>query len=334
MSKFEKTLNSMTISEKAINVKNLHKTYRNGLKALSGVSFDIDYGEIFGLLGPNGAGKSSTIRILATLSKMSSGKVKICGKTLKSNEGDARKNFGYVAQSSGVDQWATGKENLILQAQMERVPNKLIDLRVTELLDWMNLIEASSKLVKSYSGGMKRRLEIAMGLIHQPKILFLDEPTAGLDPESRKSLWLDLKRLQKEQKMTVLITTHYLEEADYLCDRIAIIDQGIVITEGTPEYLKADISGDTITLKIHEKLDVALPVIQSIEGVTSVSKNDQYINVKVTNGSKLIPKIISLLEKKLITVNSLSYSNPSLDDVYFKHTGKHYTAKDAIKNIK
>ncbi|MCX8232139.1 MAG: ATP-binding cassette domain-containing protein, partial [Alphaproteobacteria bacterium] len=219
----------------AILVENLTKTYKGGVKALQGVSFSVGQGEIFGLLGPNGAGKSTTVRILSTLTQADGGRAEIGGHDVMHAAAGVRRSIGYVAQSTGVDRWATGRENLTLQAQMLRVPRSIVRARVSEMLAWMDLTEPADKLVNTYSGGMKRRLEIAMGLVHDPKVLFLDEPTTGLDPETRRALWLDLKRLRTERNVTVLLTTHYLEEADTLCDRLSIVDHGRVVVEGTPD---------------------------------------------------------------------------------------------------
>jgi ABC-2 type transport system ATP-binding protein len=229
-----------------ISVENLCKTYRNGVKAVDGLSLRIESGEIFGLLGPNGAGKSTTVRVLATLTAPDSGVVQVAGCDVLGDPHGVRRRIGYVAQASGVDKWATGRENLTLQAQLQRVPSATITARVEEVLKWLDLLDASDRIVKTYSGGMKRRLDLGMGLIHQPHVLFLDEPTTGLDPETRAALWRDLRRLRQEQKLTVLITTHYLDEADQLCDRLAIIDHGKVVVTGSPAELKKKVGGDTV----------------------------------------------------------------------------------------
>ena len=228
----------------AISVETLVKTYGNGVKAVADLSLNVERGEIFGLLGPNGAGKSTTVRILATLTTPDSGSVHVAGCDALANPHEVRRRIGYVAQTSGVDKWATGRENLVLQAQLQRVPASGISGRVLEILKWVNLEEAANRVVKTYSGGMKRRLDVAMGLVHEPEVLFLDEPTTGLDPETRASLWRDLRRLKRERQLTVLLTTHYLEEADQLCDRLAIIDHGRVAATGTPAELKKKVGGE------------------------------------------------------------------------------------------
>ena len=232
----------------AIAVENISKTYRNGVKAVDGLSLSVEQGEIFGLLGPNGAGKSTTVRILATLTTPDSGSGQVAGCDVLAQPQQVRRRIGYVAQASGVDKWATGRENLILQAQLQRVPPSGISARVSEILKWLDLEEAADRVVKTYSGWMKRRLDLGMGLVHKPEVLFLDEPTTGLDPETRAALWRDLRRLKREQKLTVLLTTHYLEEADQLCDRLAIIDQGRRVVLGTPAELKERVGGAGVSL--------------------------------------------------------------------------------------
>ncbi len=314
----------MQKKEIAINVENLTKIYKNGVKAISGVSFSVNYGEIFGLLGPNGAGKSSTVRILSTLSNLTDGNAYVAGYDVSKFPTKVRLSTGYVAQSTGVDAWATGKENLILQAQLERVPRKKINDRVKFLLEWVGLSSVSKKLVNTYSGGMKRRLEIAMGLVHEPQVLFLDEPSTGLDPESRRKLWDDLKYLQKQNKITVLLTTHYLEEADHLCDRIAIIDKGKVVTEGTPNELKSKISSDIVTLEIESDINLAADVLKNLQGVNSTNVDTDKIIILVNNGKKILPSMIVELQKKSINVLSLSFNSPTLDDVYLKFTGHRF----------
>ena len=258
--------------------------------------------------------------ILSTLSNLTDGNAYVAGYDVSKFPTKVRLSTGYVAQSTGVDAWATGKENLILQAQLERVPRKKINDRVKFLLEWVGLSSVSKKLVNTYSGGMKRRLEIAMGLVHEPQVLFLDEPSTGLDPESRRKLWDDLKYLQKQNKITVLLTTHYLEEADHLCDRIAIIDKGKVVTEGTPNELKSKISSDIVTLEIESDINLAADVLKNLQGVNSTNVDTDKIIILVNNGKKILPSMIVELQKKSINVLSLSFNSPTLDDVYLKFT--------------
>jgi ABC-2 type transport system ATP-binding protein len=308
----------------AISCENLEKTYKNGVKALSGVSFRVRPGEIFGLLGPNGAGKSTTVRILATLTRPDGGKASVAGCDVAGNPAGVRLRIGFVAQASGVDKWGTGRENLTLQARLMRVPPGGIAERVRTLLEWVNLTEPADRIVKTYSGGMKRRLDLAMGLVNEPAVLFLDEPTTGLDPETRAALWRDLKRLNKERNLTVLLTTHYLEEADHLCDRLAIVDHGRVVIEGTPSELKAGISGDTVSLEIGEESARAAGMIRPLAGVLEALADGSRVIARVEQGASAMPVLITALERAGITVRSSTLSRPTLDDVYLRHTGRRF----------
>ena len=222
----------------AIEVSDLRKTYAGGVEALRGVSFAVAAGEVFGLLGPNGAGKSTAVRILATLSAPTGGSARVAGFDVAREGYQVRRRIGYVAQASGVDPTATGRENLILQGRLHRLPGSELGRRVGELLDLFDLAGAADRPAGGYSGGMKRRLDLAMGLVHRPAVLFLDEPTTGLDPESRAVVWREVRRLAAGG-LTLLLTTHYLEEADQLAARLAIVDQGRVVAAGTPAELKA-----------------------------------------------------------------------------------------------
>lgn len=311
----------------AIVVDNLTKTYKNGVQALSGVSFTVKPGEIFGLLGPNGAGKSTTVRILSTLSQPDGGQAFVAGHNVVSEPQAVRHSIGVVAQSSGVDVWGTGRENLTLQANIQRVPSSEIKDRVSQLLEWVGLSDAADRLVNTYSGGMKRRLDIAIGLVHEPAVLFLDEPTTGLDPESRSALWRDLVRLREERELTVLLTTHYLEEADRLCDRLAIVDHGQVVVEGTPANLKSQILGDTVTIELASQPRAVVDILQPLEGVLEVIPNGTTVITRVTQGATAVPALITALEHAGVTAQAVTLSRPSLDDVYLHHTGHRFTAE-------
>ena len=310
----------------AIDVANLTKTYKNGVRALAGVSFAVREGEIYGLLGPNGAGKSTTVRILVTLTTPDGGTATVAGHNVVTEANAVRHSIGYVAQASGVDKWGTGRENLTLQAQIERVPKVEVRERVKSLLEWVGLTEAADRLVHTYSGGMKRRLDIAMGLVHEPDVLFLDEPTTGLDPESRSALWRDLVRLREERELTVLVTTHYLEEADRLCDRLAIVDHGKVVVEGTPASLKAEIQGDTVTLDVTGNTGPVTKVLQPLPGVLEVIPDGSSVIARVTQGATAVPVLITALERAGITAQAVTLSRPTLDDVYLHYTGHRFTA--------
>jgi ABC-2 type transport system ATP-binding protein len=311
----------------AISVNDLTKTYHNGVEALRGVSFEVKQGEIFGLLGPNGAGKSTTVRILATLTQPGGGRAVVGGHNVVTDPAGVRRSIGYVAQTSGVDRWGTGRENLVLQAQLLRVPSNQIRERVERLLEWVGLTEAAGKLVNTYSGGMKRRVDIAMGLVHEPDILFLDEPTTGLDPETRAALWRDLDELRRDRNLSVLLTTHYLEEADHLCDRLAIIDHGKVVVEGTPNDLKAAIRGDTVILDVNGDTSRAAGALRDLEEVYEVIPNGVSVIASVAHGATAIPQLVTTLERAGIEIQEVTLSRPSLDDVYLQYTGHRYTAE-------
>ena len=227
----------------AIEVAGLRKSYPGGVEAVRGLSFSVRSGEIFALLGPNGAGKSTTVRILATLSAPTSGSARVAGFDVVEQPQEVRRRIGYVAQASGVDLSATGRENLTLQGRLFRLPPPELRTRLNELLELFQLTGAADRPAATYSGGMRRRLDVAMGLIHRPQVLFLDEPTTGLDPESRAVMWKEVKRLA-DGGLTLLLTTHYLEEADQLAQRLAIVDGGRIVTEGTPDELKERLRGD------------------------------------------------------------------------------------------
>ncbi len=315
---------SQASTAEAINVENLTKTYKNDVQALAGVSFSVRQGEIFGLLGPNGAGKSTIVRILATLTQSDGGQAVIAGHDVLNDPAGVRRQIGYVAQASGVDKYGTGRENLTLQAHIQRVPGREIPGRVSSLLEWVGLAEAADRLVNTYSGGMKRRLDIAMGLVHEPAVLFLDEPTTGLDPETRSALWRDLIRLRQERQLTVLLTTHYLEEADRLCDRLAIVDHGQIVVTGTPAELKAQIQGEMVTLDVNGATAQAADLLHSVAGVFEVIPNGAAVIARVAQGATAVPQLINALERAGVNVQAVTLSRPSLDDVYLYHTGHRF----------
>ncbi len=305
----------------AIVTQHLSKTYRNGVKAVDDVSFTVHPGEIFGLLGPNGAGKSTTVRMLATLTMADGGTARVAGFDVRTEAPAVRGRIGYVAQASGVDKYQTGRENLVLQGHLLRMSGRELSARVDELLSMVGLTDAADRTVQTYSGGMKRRLDLAMGLIHRPAVLFLDEPTTGLDPETRAALWQDLERLRREHNLAVLLTTHYLEEADHLCDRLAIIDHGRIVVEGTPAALKSEIRGDAVTLEVDTETEVVAAALKPVDGVIDVIPNGRSVVARVAQGATAIPTLVTVLEQRGVGVQSVSLSRPSLDDVYLHHTG-------------
>ena len=314
----------------AIVAEELRKRYRT-VQALDGVSFSVREGEVFGLLGPNGAGKSTTVRVLTTLTRPNSGRAFVAGEDVLAHPTRVRHAIGYVAQDSGVDWEATGRENLLLQGRIHGMGGAPLHARVAELLGLVGLEEAADRQARGYSGGMKRRLDVAIGLVHRPSVLFLDEPTTGLDPEARAAMWLEVERLAKEHNLTILLTTHYLEEADRLAERVAIVSRGRVVVEGRPEELKAGLRGDSVTVELGDvdgKVEAAVEVVRRIEGASEVSADERQIRTRVPNGAQAIPAILSALESGGFPVASVTTARPSLDDVYLHYTGREFSAED------
>jgi len=309
----------------AIEVEDLHKTYAGGVEALRGISFAVNPGEVFALLGPNGAGKSTTVRILTTLSAPTSGRASVAGLDVVEKPREVRRRIGYVAQASGVDITGTGRENLTLQGHLYRLPAAQLRSRVEELLHLFQLESAADRPAMTYSGGMKRRLDVAMGLVHQPEVMFLDEPTTGLDPESRAVMWKEVRRLAQEG-LTLLLTTHYLEEADQLAQRLAIVDGGRIVAEGTPEELKGRLRGDvaSVDLTDRSRLSEAELVLRGMEDVSDVVVDGTRLFAHVANGARTIPVLLAALEKAGLGVSQVSLARPSLDDVYLTATGHAY----------
>ena len=312
----------------AILAERLVKTYGN-VEALAGVSFAVREGEVFGLLGPNGAGKSTTVRILTTLTRPDGGRATVAGHDVVREPNAVRRSIGYVPQASGVDRDATGRENLMLQARIQRVRGRELRTRVDELLELFSLTEAADRVVRGYSGGMKRRLDVALGLVHRPSVLFLDEPTTGLDPEARAAMWEELERLAARERLTILLTTHYLEEADRLTDRLVIVSRGHVVVEGTPEALKRGLRGDAVTLELADgRRDDAARVVAALAGVRDATLDGRVLRTRVESGARAIPAILSALESNGIAVASVTTARPSLDDVYLHYTGRDFRSED------
>jgi ABC-2 type transport system ATP-binding protein len=314
----------------AIEVRNLEKSYRGGVKALNGLSFQVASGAIFGLLGPNGAGKSTAVKILATLSRPNSGEARVAGYDLLREPDKVRHAIGVVAQRSGVDREATGRENLTLQGQIYGLRGAALKARVSELLERFTLTDAADRVLTGYSGGMQRRLDVAMGLVHRPQVLFLDEPTTGLDPEVRTAMWEEIARLAKEEGLTILLTTHYLEEADSLCDRVAIVDKGAVVVEGTPEQLKAELSGDAILIELAaaEMNGRVLHALDGLGGLREVALDGRRLRARAERGATAVPQVLTALESAGVGVAAVTVSRPSLDDVYLRYAGRSFGDAD------
>jgi ABC-2 type transport system ATP-binding protein len=316
----------------AIAVEGLYKHYK-AVQALDGISFSVRAGEVFGLLGPNGAGKSTTVRVLTTLTRPDSGRALVAGEDVVRHPNRVRAAIGYVAQDSGVDWEATGRENLLLQGRIHGLAGKGLRARVEELLELVGLGEAADRQARGYSGGMKRRLDVALGLVHRPRLLFLDEPTTGLDPEARAAMWVEVERLAEQESLTILLTTHYLEEADRLAERVAIVSRGRVVVEGAPEQLKAGLRGDAVTVELGETLartDEAAEVVRRIEGASEIAAEGTHVRARVPNGAQAIPTILSALDAHGFSVASVTTARPSLDDVYLHYTGRDFAAEDEI----
>jgi len=312
----------------AIVVEGLYKHYGE-VEALKGVSFAVPPGEVFGLLGPNGAGKSTTVRILATLTMPGGGRAEVAGWDVVREPDRVRRSIGYVPQASGVDREATARENLTLQGRVQGMRGSGLRARVADLLDIFGLSDAADRTVRGYSGGMKRRLDVALGLVHRPSVLFLDEPTTGLDPEARAAMWEELERLAGQEQLTILLTTHYLEEADRLADRLAIVSHGVVVVQGAPERLKRDLRGEAVTLELQDGHgNVAAATLGELEGVHEAALDGRLLRARVENGARAIPGIISALEARRIPVASVTTARPSLDDVYLHFTGRDFRSED------
>jgi ABC-2 type transport system ATP-binding protein len=312
----------------AIAVDGLEKRYGK-VQALAGVSFAVRAGEIFGLLGPNGAGKSTCVRVCVTLTRPDAGRAVVAGHDVLREPDAVRRSIGYVPQSSGVDRNATGRENLMLQGRVQQVPRNDLRRRVDELLEQLGLSEAADRVVQTYSGGMKRRLDIGLGLVHRPQVLFLDEPTTGLDPEARAAMWTELEQLAAEESLTILLTTHYLEEADELADRLVIVSHGQVVVEGTPEALKSALRGDAVTLELGDgKVEIAAALVTEIAGVRETTVDGKQLRARVDSGPRSVPTIVSTLESKGIPVAAVTVARPSLDDVYLHYTGRDFRSED------
>jgi ABC-2 type transport system ATP-binding protein len=312
----------------AIVVVGLVKRYKE-VRALDGVSFAVRQGEVFGLLGPNGAGKSTTVRILATLTKADAGRAEVAGHDVRREAGSVRRSIGYVPQDSGIDQYGTGRENLMLQGHVQGMGGVELKQRVIELLDLVGIADAADRIVKTYSGGMRRRLDIALGLVHRPQVLFLDEPTTGLDPEARGQMWTEVGRLARQESLTILLTTHYLEEADELADRLAIVSRGQVVVEGTPPQLKAMLRGDAVHLVLSDgRMDDARRIVERLGATPEKVTDGRTLVARVENGNRALPGILSALDQDGIGVESVGVSRPSLDDVYLHYTGRDFAAED------
>jgi len=313
-----------------IEVKDLVKIYDRRIRAVDGISFTVKEGEIFGFLGPNGAGKTTAINVLTTVLTPTSGTVKVCGYDVVHDSQNVRKNIGVVPQDLTADEDLTGMENILLCAELYGVPKAEARKRAQELLSLVELSDAADRLVETYSGGMRRRLELAAGLINRPRVLFLDEPTLGLDVQTRAAIWKYIRHLKEQYRMTLFVTTHYLEEADSLCDRIAIIDHGKIVKLDTPAALKDSIGGDIIEVAVEGDPAPLVEVLKKIETVREVvCKDDGTCRLKVKSGDKTAPAVINAVSDAGLKLTKIWLSRPTLDEAYLEFTGRSLRHEEA-----
>ena len=328
-----------------IEVRDLVKVYGGETRALDEVTFDVATGELFGFLGPNGAGKTTTIRILATLLRPTSGTARVAGFDVVHDAREVRERLGLAMQTPTLDAFSTGRETLELAGRLHRLPPAEIRRRAEELLELMGLAAAAKKLTGTYSGGMKRRLDLASALMHNPPLLILDEPTEGLDPQSRTALWEELERISA-QGTTMLLTTHYMEEADRLCSRLAIVDNGRIVVEGRPRELKAGIGADTVVLQLSEsggdeeahdangaRVAHVCRVLADMVPCEAVAPHPAGVSLAVPDASAAIPGLLRRLDGDGLQITGLQMSQPSLDDVFMKYTGRHIREEAADQPI-
>jgi len=313
----------------AIEARDLVKTYPGDVRALDGVGFTVPAGTVFGLLGPNGAGKSTTVKILTTLTRADSGTATVAGIDVARHPDRVRRAIGCVFQKAAVDLEATGAENLALQGHLYGLRGAELKRRVGELLDRFGLGTAATRVSRTYSGGMQRKLDVAMGLVHRPRMLFLDEPTTGLDPEARAEMWAEVGQLARDEGLTVLLTTHYLEEADRLADRLAIVDRGTVVAQGSPEELKSELRGDAIVVELaaEQSPDRVRGTLDRLNGsLRDLALDGRTLRARVDSGASAVPAVLAALDAGGIAVASATVARPSLDDVYLRYAGRAFSA--------
>lgn len=310
----------------AIVAQELVKNYPPDVRALDGMSVAVEAGTIFALAGPNGAGKSTTVKILTTLSRPDSGAASVAGLDVLRHPDRVRQAIGVVSQQTAATPEATGRENLIMQGEIYGLRGRALRQRIGELLERFQIEDAADRTTKTYSGGMRRRLDVALGLVNRPQVLFLDEPTTGLDPEARTSLWEEIERLAAEEEMTILLTTHYLDEADRLADQLAIVDRGQIVAQGTPDGLKSELRGDAIQIELSQpsangRVEDAL---RDLSGLSEILTEERIVRARAEHGASAIPAVLNALERQGLEVTSVTLARPSLDDVYLRHAGHLY----------
>jgi ABC-2 type transport system ATP-binding protein len=313
-----------------IEAHDLVKTYPKGVRALDGLSFAVPAGTVFGLLGPNGAGKSTTVKILTTLAQADSGTAMVAGLDVRARAAQVRRAIGVVGQRSGADPMATGRENLLLTGRIQGLRGRALSARADELLSRFDLAGAAGRLVRTYSGGMQRRLDVALGLINRPQVLFLDEPTAGLDPESRSAMWDEIGRLAADDGLTILLTTHYLEEADRLASHVAIVDRGRIVADGTPDELKGQLHGDAVHIDLadHTERGRLFAVLEPVPAVREIRVDGNHVSARADEGAAALPAVLAALDNAGVPVRAATVARPSLDDVYLRYAGRRFADAD------
>jgi ABC-2 type transport system ATP-binding protein len=327
----------MSDAHDIIEVRDLVKVYGGETRALDGITFNVAPGEVFGFLGPNGAGKTTTIRILATLLLASAGTARVAGFDVTADADEVRKRLGVAMQTPSLDAFSTGRETLELAGRLHRMPAAEVRRRSDELLELMGLGSVASKLTGTYSGGMKRRLDLASALVHRPEVLILDEPTEGLDPQSRTALWEELEKISAAGT-TMLLTTHYMEEADRLSSRLAIIDNGQIVVEGAPAELKRGVGADAVLLQLESpdgdgQLAEVRRLLEGVVAADAVARHPAGIALAVPNASAAIPELLRRLDRNGLPIAGLQMSQPSLDDVFLKYTGRRIREEAADQPI-
>jgi ABC-2 type transport system ATP-binding protein len=316
------TLGAMSTNHRGIVVEGLVRTFKGDIHAVDDIDLEVAAGEIYGFLGPNGAGKSTTVHMLTTLLPPTAGRATVAGFDVVGHGADVRRNIGAALQDTALDNFLTGREHMDLQAGLNGLTKADRASRGTELLERVGLTEAADRKVGGYSGGMKRRLDLALALVHHPSILFLDEPTTGLDPQSRSALWDEVERLAREDGVTVFLTTQYLEEADVLADRVGIIDRGKIVAEGTPDALKRDIGGDTVEAIPADPHDLERAAEVVARFGEPAAHSPKGAAARLSQGAEQLPDIVRALDEAGIALAHLQLHSPSLDDVFLAKTGR------------
>jgi ABC-2 type transport system ATP-binding protein len=320
------------MTSSAIEAEGLVKEYAGDVRALDGLTFGVEPGTVFALLGPNGAGKSTAVRILTTLARADEGRARVAGHDVAAEAARVRSAIGVVAQRGGADREATARENLRLSGRLHGVRGAALETRMGELLGGFGLTDAGDRIVRTFSGGMERRLDIALALVHRPRVLFLDEPTTGLDPEVRADMWQEIERLGRDEGITVLLTTHYLEEADRLAAQLAIVDRGRVVATGSPDALKRELRGDAIHVELEGELNGGRAGLDRVAGLRDVTVDGSALRARADDGARAVPAVLATLDSHGVAVASVTVARPSLDDVYLRYAGRTFGEADQKEN--